>query len=111
LLGLLFSSEDGGLMLLWNMGWLSQNYTVLHARRQNSSGPPLWEPQIQYIYTHIYTLFCLTVIDALFLFQIPMTIYSILRWVCAFLRLLICFCMYMCVYWKAITSYCTFINC
>jgi hypothetical protein len=33
-------------MFLRNVGWLSTDYTALYPRRQNSSQPPLWEPQI-----------------------------------------------------------------
>jgi hypothetical protein len=35
LLGLFFSPEDGD-MFLWNVGWLSLDYAVLHAKRYNS---------------------------------------------------------------------------
>jgi hypothetical protein len=46
LLGLFFDPEDGCDMLLRNFGWLSAHYTAVYPRRQNSSYPPLWEPQI-----------------------------------------------------------------
>jgi hypothetical protein len=37
LLRLLFNPEDKGNMLLWNVGWLLLDYTILYAMRQNSS--------------------------------------------------------------------------
>jgi hypothetical protein len=37
LLGLLFHPEDGSDMFLWNVGWLSMDYTALHPTRSNSS--------------------------------------------------------------------------
>jgi hypothetical protein len=46
LLGLCFDPEDGGDIFLQNIGWLSMDYMALCPRRQNSSKPLLWEPQI-----------------------------------------------------------------
>jgi hypothetical protein len=43
LLVLVFYPEDGGDMLLRDVGWLSTDYTALYPRTQNSSQPPLWE--------------------------------------------------------------------
>jgi hypothetical protein len=37
LLVLFFDPDDGGDMLLWNVGWLSAGYTALYPRRDNSS--------------------------------------------------------------------------
>jgi hypothetical protein len=42
LLGLFFDPEDGGDMLLWNVSWLSMDYTVLYLRRQEY--PVLQQP-------------------------------------------------------------------
>jgi hypothetical protein len=57
LFGLLFYSEDGGNMFLQKINWLSPDYIALYPRRQNSSQPPLWEPQIQNIYnTDLYKI-------------------------------------------------------
>jgi hypothetical protein len=35
--GLFFDSEDGGVIILWKVRWLSKNYMVLYFRRQNCS--------------------------------------------------------------------------
>jgi hypothetical protein len=40
------------IMFLWNTGWLSTDYTAVYPRRQNSSQPPRWEPQILYKIQH-----------------------------------------------------------
>jgi hypothetical protein len=46
LLGLFFDPDSGGDMFLWNISWLSTDYTVLYPRRQYSSNwkmlCPLW---------------------------------------------------------------------
>jgi hypothetical protein len=44
--GLLFDPEDGCNMFLRKICWLSTDYKALYPRRQNSSKPPLWDPQI-----------------------------------------------------------------
>jgi hypothetical protein len=41
LLGLLFDSEDGGEIILRNVGCFSTDYTASYPRRQKSSQPPL----------------------------------------------------------------------
>jgi hypothetical protein len=48
LVDLRFNSEDRGDMLLRNACWFSLDYMALYPRRQESSYPPLWEPQIPY---------------------------------------------------------------
>jgi hypothetical protein len=48
LLSLYFNHENWGGMSLRNVSWCSMDYAVLYPRRQNSSYPPLWEPQILY---------------------------------------------------------------
>jgi hypothetical protein len=45
---LFFDLEIGSYMFLRNVGWLSTDCTALYPRRQNSSQPSLWEPQILY---------------------------------------------------------------
>jgi hypothetical protein len=50
LLGWLLDPDDGGDIFLRNVTWLSLDYTALYPRRQNSSQPLLWEPQIQEVY-------------------------------------------------------------
>jgi hypothetical protein len=52
-LDLLFNTEDGGNMFLWNVGWLSPDYRALYLRRQNSSLQPLREHQILQIRTRL----------------------------------------------------------
>jgi hypothetical protein len=37
LLGLFFDSEDEGDMFLWNIGWLSTDYTALYPKTLYSS--------------------------------------------------------------------------
>jgi hypothetical protein len=37
LLGLIFDSENGGVIFLRNVGWLSTDYIALYPGRQNSS--------------------------------------------------------------------------
>lgn len=36
-LGLSLNPENGGIMFLWNVGWLAVKYTALYPRRYNSS--------------------------------------------------------------------------
>jgi hypothetical protein len=43
-----FNSEDGSDMFLENTRSLSTDYTAVHPRRQYSSYPPLWEPQVSH---------------------------------------------------------------
>jgi hypothetical protein len=50
----LFDPKDGADMFLQNIGWLSTDYTMLHPRRQHSSQPPLWEPQILLVHSVTY---------------------------------------------------------
>jgi hypothetical protein len=47
LIVLLFDPEDGGDVLLQKVSWRSLEYTALCPRAQNSSQPPLWEPEIE----------------------------------------------------------------
>jgi hypothetical protein len=47
-----FDPEDGGDMLLRNVGLLPMDCTALHPQRQNCSWPPLRELQILQINTH-----------------------------------------------------------
>jgi hypothetical protein len=37
-------------MFLQKVGWLSTDYIALYPRRQDSSWPPLWEPQILHMF-------------------------------------------------------------
>jgi hypothetical protein len=43
---ILFDPEDGGNVFLQNVNWRSLEYTALYPGVQNSSHPPLWEPEI-----------------------------------------------------------------
>jgi hypothetical protein len=39
------TAEDGGNMFLWNVGWISLNYTALHPRKFNSSTVTTLKPK------------------------------------------------------------------
>jgi hypothetical protein len=39
-------SDNGGSMLLWNVGQLERDYMTLHPRRLQTSYSPPWEPEI-----------------------------------------------------------------
>jgi hypothetical protein len=59
LLGLLFILEDGGHRLLRNFGWPLTDDMASRSRRQNSSCPPLREPQIPSVsYCHLLPRWC-----------------------------------------------------
>jgi hypothetical protein len=49
LLGLIFNPEDGGDMILRNVGWCSADYNVLYPRRQNPFNPRIF-PCITYLW-------------------------------------------------------------
>jgi hypothetical protein len=46
LLDFFLNSEERGDIFLRNISWLSSDYTELYLRWQNSTLPPLWEPEI-----------------------------------------------------------------
>jgi hypothetical protein len=52
-LALLLHSKDGGDSVLWNVSWLSQEYTALYPKRKNSSLQLSWELQIHH---HLHSL-------------------------------------------------------
>jgi hypothetical protein len=49
LLGLVFNPEDRGDTFLRNVGWFSTDNAAMYPRGQNSSQPPLWEPEILHV--------------------------------------------------------------
>jgi len=42
--------EDGGSMVLWEVGILSQHYTASEPRRPRLESSPLWEPKILHLF-------------------------------------------------------------